>query len=253
MKLFRDTWLIFVRNLMTTIRNPVWVFVGLLQPVYFLVLFAPLLISVAKTPGFPPGGALNVFTPGLLIQLGLFGSAFVGFTLISELREGVVERMRVTPVSRFALLLGRALRDILILLIQSLILVLAAWPFGLTIDPVGLVITLALIALMGLMMASCSYALALALKSEDALAPLLNTVTLPLMLLSGIMLPISLAPAWLRHVASVNPLTYAVDASRDLFNGHPGNVVVPQALVLMTVLAALAVWWAARSFRHATA
>src|SRR5579872_6208305 len=139
MKLLRDTWLIFVRNLVVTVRNPVWVFVSLAQPLFFLVLFAPLLTSIAKTPGFPAGGALNIFTPGLLIQLGLFGSAFVGFTLISELREGVVERMRVTPVSRFALLLGRALRDILQLLLQSLLLVLAAWPFGLSIDPWGLV------------------------------------------------------------------------------------------------------------------
>ena len=56
-----------------------------------------------------------MFVPGLLIQLALFGTLFVGFGLIAELRAGVVERMRVTPVSRFAMLLGRTLRDVSIL------------------------------------------------------------------------------------------------------------------------------------------
>src|SRR5688500_761404 len=131
MKHLRDTWLLFERSVRETLRNPVWVVVGLAQPIFFLVLFAPLLKSVDEVSAFPSGGALNVFTPGLLVQLGLFSTAFVGFGLIAELRAGVVERLRVTPVSRLALLLGRSLRDVAILLIQSLLLVVLAIPFGL--------------------------------------------------------------------------------------------------------------------------
>ena len=77
MKLLRDTWLIFQRNLVAILRNPVWVIIGLIQPILYLGLFAPLLDGIAKSPGFPPGGALTVFLPGLLIQLALFGAAFV--------------------------------------------------------------------------------------------------------------------------------------------------------------------------------
>ncbi len=109
MKLLRDTWLVFGRYLGLLLRNPAWVAIGVIQPVLYLVLFAPFLKSIASTRGFPPGGAYNVFVPGLLIQLGLFGAAGVGFSLIAELRYGVIERLRVTPVSRLALLLGRAL------------------------------------------------------------------------------------------------------------------------------------------------
>ena len=128
MKILRDTWLVFGRYLGLFLRNPVWVVIGVVQPLLYLLLFAPLLKSIAAMPGFPPGGAYNVFVPGLLIQLGLFGASGVGFSLIAELRFGVVERLRVTPVSRLALLLGRALRDMLTLLIQSLLLVLVALP-----------------------------------------------------------------------------------------------------------------------------
>src|SRR5205807_198251 len=158
-----------------------------------------------------PGGAYNVFVPGQLIMLGLFGASGVGFGLIAELRLGVIERFRVTPVSRLALLLGRAGRDILNLLIQALILILLSLPFGLSIHPVGVLIMLVLLALVALLFASLAYTCALWLKSEDAFAPLMFTATLPLLLLSGVLLPMSLAPAWLRAIAVVNPLGYAVD------------------------------------------
>ncbi len=253
MHTLRDTWLVYLRYLGLFLRNPVWVVIGVVQPMLYLLLFAPLLKSIAAMPGFPPGGAYNVFVPGLLIQLGLFGASGVGFSLIAELRFGVVERLRVTPVSRLALLLGRALRDIMTLLIQSLLLVLVALPFGLHIQVVGLLVMLALIALIGLLTASISYALALWLKSEDAFAPLLFTATLPLLLLSGVLLPLSLAPDWLRTIAHANPLSYAVDAARALFNNHLADASVSKGVLIMAILALIAVVIAARSFGRAVA
>jgi ABC-2 type transport system permease protein len=253
MKLARDTWLVFERYLGLALGNPVWIAIGIVQPLLYLVLFAPLLTSIASMPGFPRGGAYNVFVPGLLIQLGLFGAAFVGFSLIAELRYGVVERMRVTPISRVAMLLGRALRDVLILLIQSLILVVFSLPFGLAVNLTGLLIVLALLALIGLVTASTSYALALWLRSEDALAPMLSTATLPLLLLSGVLLPLSLAPGWIRALAAINPLSYAVDAARAIFNDQLGDPSVIRGVAIMVVLAVIALWVAARSFGNAAA
>lgn len=253
MKLLRDTWLMFVRYLVIFVRNPAWVVIGVLQPVLYLVLFAPLLKSLVSIPGFPPGGAYNVFVPGLLIQLGLFGASGVGFGLIAELRAGVIERFRVTPVSRFALLLGRALRDILTLLIQSLILILLAIPFGLRPTLSGVLVMLGLVALIGLGMASLAYAAALALKDEDSYAPLVFTLSLPLLLLSGVLLPLQLAPDWLQHVAQANPLSYAVTAARDVFNGSGGSPDVAKGLAIMAGVALIGIVVGARRFARAIA
>jgi ABC-2 type transport system permease protein len=253
MKLLRDTWLVYRRYVGLLLRNPAWIVIGVVQPVLYLVLFAPLLQSIARMPGFPPGGAYNVFVPGLLIQLGLFGAAGVGFSLIAELRLGVIERLRVTPVSRLALLLGRALRDIMTLLVQSAILILLALPFGLSIHLGGVLVVLALIALIGLMMASISYALALALRSEDSFAPLIFTATLPILLLSGVLLPLTLAPGWLRAIAAANPLSYAVEAARAVFNDHLADPSVLRGVAIMAALAVIAVVVAARSFGRAVA
>lgn len=253
MSVFRETWIVFGRYMWLFFRNPVWVIIGVIQPVFYLLLFAPLLSSIAKSPGFPEGGPYNVFVPGLLIQLGLFGASGVGFGLIAELRSGVIERLRVTPVSRFALLFGRTARDIVIMLSQALLLILMALPFGLSIHPLGVALMLGLLALLGLMMTPVSYAVALWLGSEDAFVPLIFTATLPLLLLSGVLLPLSLAPDWLRTIAAANPLAYAVDASRAIFNNRLTDPSIAVAVAIMVVLAGIALAFAARAFGRAVA
>jgi ABC-2 type transport system permease protein len=252
MQSLRDTWLIFRRSVILTLRQPTWLLFGIMYPVLYLVLFGPLL---DKAVGQAGGGvsATNWFVPGLLVQVALFGSAFVGFGLIAELRYGVVERMRVTPMSRTAMLLGRSLRDVALLLTQALIMIVLAIPFGLHLDPVGILVTFGLLALIALVMAPMSYAAALVLKSEDAFAPLVQGVTMPLLLLSGILLPMALAPDWLRFLSSINPLTHAVDAVRAMFNGQWGDQEIVIGTVLTAVLAVLAVRFAGRSFTRANA
>ncbi len=253
MRVFHDTWLVFRRSLGLSVRNPAWLIAGVMQPLVYLLLFGPLLNSLTSMPGFPPGGAFNTFVPGLLVMTALFGSTFVGFGFIDEMRSGVVERMRVTPMSRTAAVLGRTLRDVVVFLVQGLVLVLISIPFGLTINPVGFVVAFGLLALIGLVLGPISYAIALALKSEDALAPLTQAIALPLLLLSGVMLPMSLAPDWLRTVASFNPLYHSVLAIRALFNAHFGDGDVITGIGMTAVCAVLAIWVASRAFNRATA
>ena len=135
--------------------------------------------------GFPTGGAYAVFTPGLLVMIALFGTAYAGFGLVDQIRSGVVERLLVTPASRLAILLGYVARDVVVLLVQSCVIIAIAVPMGLSVSLPGLLVTFAMMVLTGTLMASCSYALALLLKREDTLASVLNTVATPLLLLSG--------------------------------------------------------------------
>ncbi len=249
MKLARDTWLIFQRQVLLLVRQPVWVAVGVFQPVMYLLLFAPLL-----KPALAPMGAVTdadvyrIFVPGLLVLLALFGGLFQGFGLIAELRAGVIERSRVTPVSRLALLLGRSLRDVVSLLVQAVIITVLALLFGLRVQIGYLLLAYLMLALIALMTSSASYAIALIVKSEDALAPLMNTVAQPVLLLSGILLPLLFAPLWLKRVAEWNPFSWAVDGTRALFAGDLGNDKVWQGLLITAVLTVLAVIWAARKF-----
>jgi len=245
MKLVRDTWLVFVRQMALVLRNPVWLIVGVMQPLYFLLLFGPLLKGVPNLPG---GNAYQFFVPGLLVQLAMFGTMFVGFALIAELRAGIIERMRVTPVSRLALLLGRSGRDIVTLLAQAAIMTALSLPFGLRVRIGDLLLAFAMLGLIALMLSAISYALALKLRSEDALAPLINAVSMPVLLLSGILLPMQFGPSWLRTLAKWNPFSWAADGARALFNGHPGDPHVWKALVILGALTVVAAIWSARAF-----
>lgn len=257
MKVLRDTWLIYRRSVILTLRQPVWVMMGLFQPILYLLLFGPLLEGATSgagaTAGATTGSAFNWFVPGLLIMTGFFAAAFAGFGLVAELRYGVVERMRVTPMSRFAMLAGRALRDVTILMGQAILLIVVAVPLGLELVPGGAALTLVIVALVGLSFALLSYTLALVFKSEDALAPVVQGLALPLLLLSGIFLPMTLAPDWLQTLSSINPLTHAVDAARALFNGLWDDPSIIVGATVMGTLAAAALLVASRAFSRATA
>src|SRR5690349_3404456 len=246
MKLLRDTSLIFNRQLHLLLRNPVWIFVGVFQPVMYLLLFAPLLKPALQVQS--NAAAYEIFVPGLLVLLAIFGGLFTGFGLIAELRAGVIERSRVTPVSRVAMLLGRSLRDVVSLIVQAAIITLLALVFGLSVHLGDILLAFLLLALIALMTSAVSYAVALKVKSEDALAPLMNTVAQPVLLLSGILLPLAYAPIWLQGIADWNPFSWAVDGTRALFRGDLGAADVWQGLAIVAVLAVLAVTWAAREF-----
>jgi ABC-2 type transport system permease protein len=250
MSFFRDTLTIFRREERTALRNPAWVIIGLTQPVLYLALFGPLLTKLPQSglPGFPPGNAYRFFIPGVLIQMGLFGSTFVGFTIIADWRAGIMERFRVTPVSRLAIMAGRVLRDTITLLVQAGVLVLAGVAFGLRVPVAALFVGFGFIALVAIGLASASYAIGLLVKSEDVFAPMINTLAVPLMLLSGIMLPMTLGPGWLQGIARISPFRYIIDAMREAFQGHYANTVMVEGVVVAVAMAATFLWLGSRVF-----
>jgi hypothetical protein len=111
-----ETWVVFSRQMRQQLRNPVWLFFGITQPLLFLLLFGPLLEPVLGGSG----RSYAILVPGLLLQLTIFSGGFAGFGIIQELREGVVERQRVTPARRLSLLMGRSLADVVTIAVRSL-------------------------------------------------------------------------------------------------------------------------------------
>ncbi len=240
----------YVRKVKEALRNPSFLFMCIGYPVMYLLLFAPLLKNLTHAPGFDQAGnMLNFFIPGVVVIMALFGGLFVGFGLIDEIRQGVIERFRVNPASRLALLLGGVLRDVSSVLIQALLITLLAIPFGLTVHWNGLLLTLLIVAITTALSSAFSYALALKLKSEDALAPITQSISLPLMLLAGFLLPMEMAPDWLKIVAHFNPLYYAVEASRSLMAGNLQAPVVYEAFAFLLPILAISFWWAVKSYR----
>jgi len=248
MSFFRDTLMIFRRQERLALRNPAWVIIGLTQPILYLALFGPLLDKLPATTLGTTGNAYKFFVPGLLIQLALFGSTFVGFTIIADWRSGVIERFRVTPVSRLAIMAGRVLRDVVTLVVQAAVLIVVGVAFGLRAQLPAILISFGFIVLVAIGLASLSYATGLLTKSEDAFAPMVNTVVVPLLLLSGIFLPLTLGPGWLQGIARISPFRYIINAMREAYQGQYFNTIMVEGIAVAVGMAVLFLWLGSRVF-----
>ncbi len=251
MRFARESFIVFRRQLRMNLRNPAWVIIGMVQPILYLLLFGPLLKPLIKA--FGATNAYTFFVPGMLVQLGIFGAFFAGFSLIGEWREGVIEAERVTPASRTALLVGRLIRDVVQLFVQALILVGLGFVMGMRASGPGIVYGVLLTLLVGGACAAASNALALTTKSEDVMAPVINMVMMPVLLLSGILLPMTIGPTWLLRVSDWMPFRWVVDAVRTAFSGDFASSPMMWGTAWAAALFALAVWWGTATFRRENA
>jgi ABC-2 type transport system permease protein len=219
MSTLTQTGLVLSRELRPVVRDPFSIIFGLIQPIFFLALFAPLLIA---TTGLPTGDALQWFVPGVLVMIALFGTSATGANLQMEMTTGSHERVLVTPLSRSAVMIGKALKEIVPTVVQGVIIVAVAVPFGFDLHPVGAVIGLAMLALFCVGVGALSSTLALAVKNQEWMFWVVQqTLLFPLLLLAGMLLPIDeAAPGWLTFLSNLNPLRYLVDAERSLFAGE---------------------------------
>jgi ABC-2 type transport system permease protein len=248
--LARDTWNVLTRELKPVARDPFTLIFSLVQPLVFLGLFAPLLVGAS---GAPVGETLQWFVPGVLVMIVLFGTGAVGSNLQYEMMTGSHERTLVAPLARSSLLIGRALKEIVPTVVQAIIIVLIAWPFGFAVSIPGMVAGLALLAVFGVGLGALSYSLALATKNREWLFwGVQQTLIFPLMILSGMLLPLDEGPAWMRAVATVNPINWVVQAERALF---AGDLAAPEVLwgwIAATVLAAVGLWIGIRGMRRSS-
>jgi ABC-2 type transport system permease protein len=209
-----DTWNVMVRELRPVFREPASVLFAMVQPLVFLGLFAPLLPEVEN------GSALQWFVPGIIAMTALMGASFTGASLTQEIVTGSHERLLVSPLSRSSLLVGRALKEVVPMLMQASIIVVVVTPFSFDLHVVGVVTCMVMLGLFSVGVGSLSFALALAAKDQDWLFwTVQQTLVFPLLLLAGVLLPLEGAPGWLQTASDLNPLTYIVEAARHLFAG----------------------------------
>jgi ABC-2 type transport system permease protein len=168
----------------------------------------------------PGGDVWAWFVPGILVMTTLFGTSTTGANLLFEMQTGAHERLLVTPLARSAQLVGRSWKEMVPIVAQSLVVVVVMLPFGFTFHPAGALLGLLVLAVFGVGIGSLSYALAIAVRKQDWMFwAVQQTLLFPLLILSGMLLPLETGPRWMQVAADLNPLRYVVDAERALFAG----------------------------------
>lgn len=209
-----------IRKLM---RDPTELFSRALQPVLWLAVFGQVF---SKVRGIPTGDIsyLDFMAPGILAQSILFSSIFYGIGIIWERDLGIVHKLLVTPAPRTALVLGKAIAAGLRGLVQAVMVYLIA--LGLQVGirwDVGAMVSVALAVFLGACIFSTfSLVIACIVKTRERFMGIGQVLTMPLFFASNAIYPIELMPGWLKAIATVNPLTYLVDALRHsmVVGGH---------------------------------
>jgi ABC-2 type transport system permease protein len=147
--------------------------------------------------------------------------------------------------------MGGILADIVYFLAPAVLVIIISSFFGFSIHTMGLVVLLLLLCLLVSVVSAWVTSIALIFKQSNSLAAVVTAVNLPLTLLSGVLLPMSLAPDWLRIIAYINPMYYTVEASRVLAKGSIVCIETIMAFAVMIPLAVLVLWWGTGVYRKA--
>ncbi|MEV0583111.1 ABC transporter permease [Nonomuraea sp. NPDC050310] len=240
--ILRDTATVFTREITPSLREPVSLLFEMGQPLFFLFIFGSLL---------PGGGDWQWFVPGILVMMCLMGPLGSGYHLLVELMSGSMERLTVTPLNRTALLAGRALKESSVLLAQAVLIVVLAVPLGFELHPLGILAGLALLVVLGLGLSSLSFVLAIKSAPSGTLFYVVSQLLIfPMLLLSGVLLPLDSGPAWLRAVGAANPLAHIVSAERALFAGSFQNLSILYGAAGATVFAIIGLVLGNRAMRR---
>jgi ABC-2 type transport system permease protein len=243
MSFLSDTYHLFIRALKKLIRNPILLFFSLFQPIIFLVLFTQLFSKFAAVPNlFPPGVKyLEYATPGILLQNGFSSALQSGTSIVDELNSGMLQKMLVTPVNRYAILLGRLVSDAFRVVVQSSIILILAYALGFNVaaGAGGIALMLVIIAFFGLAWSGISLAIGLRTRSAETVFGIGGFLTFPLLFMSTALVPASAMPDWMASVSRVNPISFAVNAVRDL--SLPNSLVAGDIASAFIVISAIAI------------
>jgi ABC-2 type transport system permease protein len=198
-----------------------------------------LVIGSGFGTSFRSGGAadqhyLDYFYPGALIMIVLFTSIFTMMSVIEDRKEGFLLSVLVAPVSRSAIVLGKVLGGTTLATIQGLIFLVFAPLIGVRIDLGSFLLIAVAVFLVSFALTALGFAIAWPMDSNQAFHAIINLFLIPLWLLSGALFPLSGASGWLRIVMRANPLTYGVEALRDLlYPASQGEFSLPASLATL--------------------
>lgn len=177
---------------------------------------------------------LDYFYPGALVMIVLFTSIFTMMSVIEDRKEGFLLSVLVAPVSRSAIVLGKVLGGTTLSTIQGLIFLVFAPLVGIHIGLGSFLLVVLAVFLVSFALTALGFAIAWPMDSTQAFHAIINLFLIPLWLLSGALFPVSGASFWLRALMRINPLTYGVEALRDLF--YPSNPTEPSLAASMATL-----------------
>jgi ABC-2 type transport system permease protein len=249
-----QSWYMVGRQARNLVREPIWIALMLIQPLFWLLLYSQLFQRIIDLPGFETDSYLDFLAPAVVIMTAFFQGTWSGMGMITDLDRGVIERFLATPARRSALVLSQVMRSGITSLIQGLIILVISLALGATNGgPVGWVIILIAGILISAGFAGISQGIALLTRKEATMIAVANFIGLPLMFFSAMLIARNLMPEWMQTLSLFNPVEWSVTAAREPVLASPDWAAVGAFLTLLlgfTALTSAFATWAFRAYQR---
>ena len=217
-EIYRAIWVVAFRELLRFIADRSRMVSSLMFPLMFLVVFG---FGFSQIVGPLSGGVdfIQFIYPGIPAMTVVTTSLLSGTSVVVDKEYGFLKEILVAPLSRIGIILGKALGGSFTALIQAAIMLILAPLLGITVTALTIVKLFPTLLVLSLSLSGLGILLATRMRSQQGFQFLLQLMVFPLIFLAGVFFPVEGVPGWLQIVAKVNPLTYGVDAIRQIFLG----------------------------------
>ena len=239
-EIWRGTWVVAYRELLRFVNERSRLVSSLAFPLVFLVIFGA---GFGKVIGSLAPGVdyIKFMYPGIVAQSVLTASLFAGVSVVWDREFGFMREILVAPIGRTGIVLGKAIGASVTAMIQLLLLLVLAPVVGVDLS-VGTVLgLLPVVAILALGLSGLGLLIASFMRSQQGFQLVIQLLIFPLIFLAGVFFPVNNVPDWLEVISKLNPLTYGVDAIRQIFLGTNPALGVTVLGHTMTILEDVAI------------
>ncbi len=222
---FRGVWVVAYRELLRFVQERSRLFSSFAMPLIFLVIFGAGFGEIigAMTPGV---NYIQFMYPGIIAMTVLMSSMMSGISIVWDREFGFLKEILVSPLGRSGIVLGKAVGGAAVAVLQGVVMLILAPILGVSINIVMVLELVLVIIIVSLSLSGMGLLVASRMKSQQGFQVVIQLIIMPLIFMSGIFYPVNNVPVWMEVVSKANPLTYGVDAIRQLFLGAEGAVTL---------------------------
>jgi ABC-2 type transport system permease protein len=220
----RGTWVVSYREILRYVTERSRIVSSLAMPLLLLVVFGAGFTNVIG--GMAPGiDYLQFMYPGIIAITVLTTSLFAGISVVWDREYGFLREILVAPISRTGIVMGKAIGATLQASLQVALMLILAPLLGVTLSAEIIIGLIPMIVILSLGLAGLGIMLASFMRSQQGFQTMMQIIIFPLIFLAGVFFPVNDVPVWMEVISKVNPLTYGVDAIRQVFLGSQVGAV----------------------------
>jgi ABC-2 type transport system permease protein len=239
-EIWRGTWVVAYRELLRFVNERSRIVSSLAFPLLFLVIFGA---GFGKVIGALAPGVdfIKFMYPGIVAQSVLTSSLFAGVSVVWDREYGFLREILVAPIGRSGIVLGKAIGATVTALLQVAVMLVLAPILGVSLSPAIILGLIPIVVILSLGLSGLGILIASFMTSQQGFQLVIQLLIFPLIFLAGVFFPVNNVPNWLEIISKLNPLTYGVDAVRQVFLGTLPGLGVTVFGHTMTVVEDVAV------------